>query len=257
METEYIVFRITGQRGGKPISLTNFSIPDYLKVLENISKILNVNNFDKNNMIPQFEDGSFVSKFLLPLPIALLISSQLQVVYNYKTLDYLPKNQRDGVEGFLNFNILHEYTTTIEYRQQSICMFSRNTSFEKTQTKYAKDEGYIVGKLHTIGGKNNPSVKIEDKQSNKTITIHTSENFISNLELSLIYKVVKAKVSFERDLITQEINQDSYRLINLDLNLPVEEAYNEILEHQKLFKYDLIEGESFVDYVRNLRGVYD
>ncbi|MBL8004987.1 MAG: hypothetical protein JNL36_07815 [Candidatus Kapabacteria bacterium] len=252
MEKQEFIIHIIGRKGNETLSLDNFTIKEQVKILQIAQKICSVEGSNANELVPKFEEGSWILKITGLLVAINSITLTIEEAFKNNDISMISAKSRQGLIELKNFCQSNNLSTEFKFKNKVIGKVDPTTEFNKSKNYTIQDATILIGVLDVIGFQKEPKIILKDEEENKSYTIHTTNEVIESIHQHL-YKEVAVEVSYKRFFETNEVLTDSYKLVDLK-PYSLEKSYAEIRELQKHFDFSFLGDRDSVDYVRELRG---
>jgi hypothetical protein len=214
--TGYVEIRISGQKGGIPLTPENFDISEIRELLSNFESIAFPGG-KRNRPIVAYEqlNGSVIGRFKTKAQAVLAVAAILGPIKANPGLEFLELETARGIEARQTFAHSRDYNieirTSVEPDEQ--LTINRDTSYHLNADALVAADFYLYGEVSTIGGKTNPSVRIDTSEYGMLV-LKTSREELQKIEQNVVYSVIGVHAKGKQSARDYEIDRQSLELVS-------------------------------------------
>ena len=249
-----IEVRFEGRRGNEPLSPENFDIKELAELLHNVESLLSLSTDKERPLITySMEKGSVRNIFETSLQSSTAFLAVIGLAASSGNLDGLESNIASSIESFQNIAVSKGYSVNFgRYEERPVLTITPETKFYRSSPVWVDAETYLYGTIEDAGGKDRVNIHMSTESG--SVVIAMDKEKLKNEEKNILYRMYGARVSCKQNILTGEIDKDSYRLISLrGFNPKFDKEEFDRLVEKTSSSFDGIDAD---EYVREIRGYY-
>jgi hypothetical protein len=254
LPTGYIEFRISGKKGDIPLTPESFDISEIQEVLANFERVA-FPGTRKGRPIVSYEqlEGSVRTRFKTKAQVVLAVGALLAPIKSNPGLEILEIESARGIESLQRFAKSRNYEIEIftSFKPDDKLVINKDTDYRLTSDALVEADFYLYGEVSTIGGKQNPSIKI-DTANFGVLTVKTNRDALAQLQSNMLYKIIGVHAKGKQNLKDFEIDRQSLELVSfLEYAPSTDRTYLESLIRKASSTWsDITDPDSWLDDLR-------
>jgi hypothetical protein len=214
--TGYIEIKISGQKGGAPLTPENFDISEIRELISHFEDIVFAAG-KKQRPVVSYEqkEGSVRSIFRTKSQIILSFAALLAPIKQNPGLEFLQIETARGIESLQYLAEAKDYSieiTTSSSTDERL-IINKETNYHLASDALIDADFYLYGEVSTIGGKRHPTVQI-DTADFGVLHLRTTREELKKIEDNLVYKVIGVHAKGKQSVRDFEIDTRSLDLVN-------------------------------------------
>lgn len=252
--TGYIEIRITGQKGGQPLTPQNFDISEIQELIANFERIVFPGG-KKQRPVVAYEqhEGSVKARFITKSQVILGFAALLSPIQHNPGLEILELDTAKGIEAIQQYAETRNYNVEIStsVTPNESLTINRDTNYRLAADALVDAEFFLYGEVSTVGGKKHPSVQI-DTADYGILHLRTTRETIKSMD-NVVYSIIGVHARGKQSVRDFEIDTKSLELVNfLEYAPKKDRAYlNTLIERASKAWSDVTDPDS---WLKDLRG---
>jgi hypothetical protein len=213
--TGYIEIRISGQKGGQPLTPQNFDISEIQELIANFERIVFPGGKRQRPTVAyEQHEGSVKARFITKSQVILGFAALLAPIRQNPGLEILEIETAKGIEAFQYYAENRNYNVDISTSVSSteVLSINRETNYHLASDALIDAEFFLYGEVSTVGGKKFPTVQI-DTADYGILHLRTSREEIKQMD-NVVYSIIGVHAKGKQSVRDFEIDTRSLELVN-------------------------------------------